>query len=162
MARYSTARTGWTPVAHADGASALATASYHAIRAVAASTLQVKEVVVVGEAPSSSTVNEMRMRRASTNATATITDVAPGPLNPLSAASASQSFSATSGTGPTIASTSHLIVAGINAFGGIFRWVPDPGGEVWATTATAPNSQLILDSVAGTGVVSTGIEFEEL
>lgn len=160
MARYATNRNGWTPIAHADSASSLANASYHAVRTTAATTIQLKEVIVVGEAPSSSTVNEMRIRRLSTNG-ATPTNVAPGPLNPLSAAAVSQFYSAAS-TGPTIAATAHLLVPGINAFGGIFRWVPDPGGEIWATASTAPNGELVLDSLSGTGVVSTAIEFEEL
>jgi len=159
VAQYGTAASGWTPVAHADAASALANNSYHAIRTTAASTLRVTEVFIGGEA-TSSTVNRMSLRRLSTNA-ATPTNVAPGPLNPLSAASVSQSYVAAT-TGPTIASTSHLMNLAFNSFGGVIRVVPAPGEEVWATASTAPNGELVLDSISGTGVVSTEVVFEEM
>jgi hypothetical protein len=159
MAQYGTAYSGWTPVAHADAASALANASYHAVRTAATSTLRITEVFIGGEA-TSSTVNRMSLRRISTNAS-TPGDVAPGPLNPLSAASGSQGY-ATAGTGPTIASTNHLMNLAFNAFGGVIRVVPSPGEECWATAAVAPSGQLILDSISGTGLVSTEVVFEEL
>ena len=47
-------------------------------------------------------------------------------------------------------------------FGGVVRWVAAPGEEIWATAGTAPNGEMILDSIAGTGVVSQDIRFEEL
>lgn len=159
MAQYATAASGWTPVAHADGASALANASYHALRTTTASTLRITEVFIGGEA-TSSTVNRMSLRRASTNAS-TPTDVAPGPLNPLSQPSVSQSYFA-AGTGPTIASTSHLMNRPFNAFGGVIFIAPPQGAEVFATGQTAPNGQLILDSISGTGLVSTEVYFEEI
>lgn len=159
MAMYATARAGWTPIAHADSASSLADASYHAWRTTTASTLKVQDVIVGGEA-TSSTVNRMSVRRLSTNAS-TPTDVAPGPLNPLSAASVSQSYSAAS-TGPTIAATSHLLNLAFNAFGGFVRWVAAPGEELWFTAQTAPSGQGVLDSISGTGIVSTSVIFEEL
>lgn len=159
MAQFGTAASGWTPVAHADGASALANNSYHALRTTTTSTLRVTEVFIGGEA-TSSTVNRMALRRLSTNAT-TPGDTAPGPLNPLSAASASQEY-LTAGTGPTIASTSHLMNLAFNAFGGVIRVVPAPGEECWATAQTAPSGQIVLDSISGTGLVSTEVVFEEL
>lgn len=159
MAQYGTGAAGWTPVAHADGASALVNASYHALRTTTTSTLRITEVFIGGEA-TSSTVNRMALRRASTNAT-TPGDVAPGPLNSLSQASASQSYFSAA-TGPTIASTSHLMNLPLNTFGGVIRISPPPGGEVWASGQTAPGGQLILDSISGTGLVSSEIYFEEL
>lgn len=159
MAQYNYSASGWTPVAHADAASALANNSYHALRAVAASTDRVNEVFIGGEA-TSSTVNRMALRRNSTNA-ATPGAGVPAPLNPLSAASAAQGYP-TATTGPTIASTGHLLNLAFNAFGGVIRWVAAPGQEIYITTATAPNSELTLDSISGTGTVSTHIIFEEL
>ena len=159
MAQYTAAANGWTPVAHADGASALANASYQAVRTTTASTIRVTEAFVGGEA-TSSTVNRMSLRRLSTNAT-TPTDVAPAPLSPLSAPSLSQGYVA-SATGPTVASTGHLLNLAMNAFGGVIRWVAAPGQEIWATAQTAPNGQLVLDSVSGTGIVSTHLIFEEM
>lgn len=159
MAQYNTALAGWTPIAHADSASSLANASYQAVRTTSASTIRIVEVFVGGEA-TSSTVNRMSLRRLSTNAS-TPTDVVPGALNPLSAASVSQGYSAAS-TGPTIAATNHLLNLPFNAFGGVVRWVAAPGEEVWATAATAPNGQVVFDSISGTGLVSSHLIFEEL
>ena len=159
MALYSSAASGWTPVAHADGASSLANASYQALRTTTASTLRVTQVTIGGEA-TTGTVNRMSLRRLSTNAT-TPTDIAPGPLNPLSSPSVSQGYVAAS-TGPTVASTSHLLNLAFNAFGGFIIWNAPTGGEIWATAQTAPNGQLVLDSISGVGVVSTHIHFEEM
>lgn len=160
MAQYGTAASGWTPVAHADGASSLANSSYHAVRAVSTSTLRITEVFIGGEA-TSSTVNRMSLRRCSTNASTPVTTLLPAPLNPLSQACASQ-FYTTATTGPTIASTNHLMNLAFNAFGGVIRVVPAPGEEVWATASTAPNGEIVLDSISGTGVVSTEVVFEEI
>lgn len=65
-------------------------------------------------------------------------------------------------TGPTIALTRHLFDAAFNAFGGFIRWVAAPGAEIWATAGAAPNGEICLDSVSGTGVVSTTMVFEEI
>lgn len=159
MAQYNAAAAGWTPVAHADGASALANNSYQAVRTTSTSTLRITEVFLGGEA-TSSTVNRHAVRRNSTNA-ATPTNVAPGPLNPLSQAAVSQGYVAAT-TGPTIASTNHLLNLAFNAFGGIIRWVAAPGEELWATASTAPNGEITLDSISGTGLVSSHIIFEEI
>ena len=159
MAMYATARAGWTPIAHADSASSLADASYHAWRTTTASTLKVQDVIVGGEA-TSSTVNRMSVRRISTNIS-TPTNKTPAPLHPWSAASAANHVSAAT-TGPTIASTVHLLDLALNTFGGIIRWVAHPGEELWALNSTAPNGEIVLDSISGTGLVSTNMIFEEI
>lgn len=159
MAVYNTAAAGWTPVAHADGASSLANNSYQALRSTTASTDRINEVFIGGEA-TSSTVNRMAVRRASTNAS-TPTNIAPGALNSLSAASVAQGYQAAT-TGPTIASTNHLLNLAFNAFGGVIRWVAAPGQEIYCTAAATPNGEIILDSISGTGTVSTHLLFEEL
>jgi hypothetical protein len=159
MAQYAHGAVGYTPIAHADGASALANASYQAVRTETTSTLRIIEFFIGGEA-TASTVNRMALRRLSTNSS-TPTNVAPAPLNPLSAASVSDGFVAAT-TGPTIASTQHLANVAFNAFGGVVRWVAAPGEEVWATASAAPSGELVLDSISGTGVVSSQIVFEEI
>ena len=158
MAVFATAANGWTPVAHADSAATLADNSYHAVRTETTSTLKVTDIIIGGEA-TSSTVNRMALRRLSTNAS-TPTDQTCAAMNPLSQAALSNFYVAAT-TGPTIAATVHLGMFSLNVFGGVVRWVPPPGEEVWATAATAPNGQLILDSISGTGVVSTSVFFEE-
>jgi hypothetical protein len=159
MAQYNSSAAGWTPVAHADGATALVNNSYQAVRTTAASTIRTVEVFVGGEA-TSSTVNRMAYRRASTNA-GTATNTAPAPLSPFSAAAVHQAYVAAT-TGPTVASTGHLLNLAFNAFGGVIRWVAAPGEEIWATASTAPNGELVLDSVSGIGVVSTHLINEEM
>jgi len=37
-----------------------------------------------------------------------------------------------------------------------------PGEEIWATAATAPSGELVLDSISGVGVISTHIIHEEM
>jgi len=161
MPYYSHVAEGWTPVAHADGASALANNSYQAVRAASAlNAIKIVEIYVAGEAGASG-VNRIILRRASTNA-GTPTNQAPGPIAPFSAAAAAQGYVAAT-TGPTIASTQHLCELTLNAFGGVVTWRPlTAGAEVIAVTATAPNAELVLDSISGTNIVSTGIKFEEL
>jgi hypothetical protein len=159
MAQFTHGAPGWTPVAHADAAATLANNSYHAIRSTAASTFRVTEVFIGGEA-TASTVNRMALRRLSTNG-ATPTNQTPAALNPLSGAAVSQGYVAAS-TGPTIASTQHLNNFALNTFGGIIRWVAAPGEELYGTASTAPNGEVCLDSISGTGLVSTDIKFEEM
>lgn len=159
MAQYTHGAVGYTPIAHADGATALVSSSYQAVRTETTSTLKVVEFFIGGES-TASTVNRMSLRRLSTNA-ATPTNQVPAALNPLSAASASDGYVAAT-TGPTIASTQHLANVALNTFGGVVRWVAAPGEEVYATASTAPNGELCLDSISGTGVVSTDIKFEEI
>ena len=159
MATYTHGAVGYTPVAHADGAATLANNSYQAVRTTTADTVRVVELFIGGEA-TASTVNRMALRRLSTNG-ATPTNQVPAALNPLSVAAGPQGYVAAT-TGPTIASTQHLANLALNAFGGVVRWVAAPGEEIWATVSTAPNGELILDSISGTGVVSTDIKFEQL
>ena len=158
-ALYSTAVSGWTPVAHADGASSLADNSYHGLRTETSNQIRITEVFIGGEA-TSSTVNRMSLRRLSTNGS-TPTNRTPAPLNPWSAASAANHYVAAT-TGPTIASTVHLLDLALNVFGGIIRWVAHPGEEIYALNSTASNGEVALDSISGTGVVSTNLVFEEM
>lgn len=160
MAHYTHGAVGYTPVAHADSASSLANNSYQAVRGGAATQLaRIVEVFIGGEA-TSSTVNRMALRRLSTNAS-TPTDQTPAPLNIYSPAAVAQGYVAAT-TGPTIAATAHLLNLAFNAFGGIIRWVAAPGEEIYFGTTTAPNAQVGLDSISGTGVVSQDIKWEEL
>ena len=156
---YSMAAAGWTPVNHADGATALANNSYQAHRTWAATAMVRNIEFYVGGEATSSTPQRMAVRRASTNV-ATPTNVAPGPYAP-GPASAFQGY-VTATTGPTVASTTHLVHLAFNAFGGVVRWVAAPGEEIYQITNTAANSDLILDSIAGTGAVSTHAIIEEI
>lgn len=129
------------------------------VRTETTSTLRIVDIYIGGEA-TASTVNRMALRRLSTNAT-TPTDQTAAALNPLSQAAAANGYVAAS-TGPTIASTQHLGNFALNTFGGVVRWVAAVGEEVWATAATAPNGEIVLDSISGIGVVTQDIRFEEI
>jgi hypothetical protein len=156
--KYTSGIHSWTPVAHANGASSLANSSYHALRNGAAGDVsKIKRVLITGEAVASA-VNSMALRRLSTNGS-TPTNVAPG-LNSANAAAASAQQYSSATTGPTIASTTHLLSAGLNAFGGIVGLQITPDDEPLLTTVTAPNSEVDLDSVTGTGLVTTDILYE--
>ena len=160
MAQYAVGAQGWTPVNHADGASALANNSYQGLRTTtAANTIRLIEVFVGGEAVAS-TVNRMAYRRVSTQV-ATPTAVTPGGLNPASQASLAAGYVAAT-TGPTIASTAHLLDIAFNTFGGVVRWVAAPGEEIYQLGTAGPNTEGVFDSIAGLGVVSSNIKFEEL
>lgn len=160
MAFFTHGAPGYTPVAHADGAAALANDSYQAVRGGAATQLARIVDVFVGGQATVTTINQMALRRLSTNAT-TPTDQTPAPLHTASPAAVAQGYVA-AGTGPTIASTQHLLNLAFNAFGGLIRWVAAPGEELYFGTTTAPNAQVCLDSVSGTGVVGQDIKWEEL
>lgn len=158
MAFFVHGAAGWTPVAHADGASP-ANNTYQAVRTETTSTLRIVEFFIGGEA-TASTVNRMSLRRLSTNAL-TPTNQPPGATNPLSIAATSDGYVAAA-TAPVIASTQHLANVALNTFGGVVRWVAAPGEEIWATASTAPNGEICLDSISGAGIVSTDIRFEEI
>lgn len=163
MAQYNTNASGWTPVNHADAATALANNSYQALRTTTATNMaRVVEVFIGGEA-TSSTVNRMAYRRCSTNA-GTPVAVTPAPLSAMTAVASVAAGYVTATTGPTIANLAngHLLNLAFNAFGGVIRWVAAPGEEIYNMGTTANNSESVLDSISGTGLVSTHLIFEEI
>lgn len=157
-AMFATSVAGWTPVAHADGASALANSSYHGLRNGAVTDVTAVTEIFIGGEATSSTVNRMALRRSSTNV-GTPTNVAPGPMG-QSGLTASQQQFVLATTGPTIASTTHIGTYSLNTFGGVIRLAMTPGQEPMSVGTAAPNAEFILDSISGTGVVSTNLIFE--
>lgn len=163
MAQYSTSATGtgagWTATATADGAT-LANSTYQALKTWTATSVdKIVEVYVGGEATSSA-VGRMVARRHSTQSV-TPTNITPAALSPFSAAAAGLGF-VLAGTGPTAASTAHLLNLGFNAFGGVVRWVAAPGEEIVVATATQPNNELSISSQSGSPLVTSHMIFEEL
>ncbi len=160
--KYTSAVSGWTPAATADGAQ-LSASGYHALRTAAATDMaRIVEVGVQGEA-TSSTVNQMALRRHTTHAT-TPTNRVPAPLNPYSQVSVFQGF-ITASTNPTVAALAtiqHVINLSFNAFGGLARWVAAPDEEIYLITATANNDEISLASVSGVGLVSSHYVVEEM
>jgi hypothetical protein len=161
MAKYTVTAAGWTTTATAAGAIPAANNIFHALRtASSTNTARIQEVYLAGES-TTSTVVRMRLARASTNSTGP-TDVTPANLNPLSAAAVARGYVAVATTRPTITSNPPTLELGFNAFGGVVRWVAAPDEEVWITTTTAPNSDVVLASESGAGTVSDHIIFEEI
>lgn len=157
MAYYSAGIRGLTPTAYADGAT-LTSGTYLALDA-GGRAARVKEVFVGGEAVTS-TVNQMAIRRHSTNATPS--SLSRQKLAPFSGIPDSNGFLTDTGAGVLISPPSTLLNLTLNAFGGLVRWLAGPGEEVVIAGITAPNSQLSLTSVVGTGTISAHIIWEEL
>lgn len=163
MAQYNTNAAGWTPINHADGATALVSNSYQALRTTTGSNMvRVVEIFLGGEA-TSSTVNRMAYRRCSTNA-ATPTALTPAPLSAMTAVASVAAGYVAATTGPTIANLAngHLLNLAFNAFGGVIRWVAAPAEEIYNMGTAANNSESVLDSINGVGQISTHIIFEEI
>lgn len=159
--KYVSAVHSWTTAAHADGASP-ANSTFHGLgcRAVT-DVMKLKRILITGES-TSSTVNSMALRRQST-ASATPTDVAPGPSSPGSPASGPKQFVLRADATPgVLASTVHLLAAGINCFGGIVGLQITPDDEPLAVGTADPNKNMVLSAVTGTGIVSTDILFEQV
>lgn len=148
----------WTPTAAAEGAGNLANASYMALRAATAATLDminIMEVYEGGQAGASS-VNAMYLSRSSTvgvTPTALSQPNSDGPMNANSSTLTNlpQAYVAAS-TGPV--KNSAVTVARLNltfnAFGGIVRWVAAPGEE-WTTIGIANSIGESLLSAANVG-----------
>lgn len=159
MAIYSHGVPSYTPVAHADGASALANSSYEAVTGAAAASLNRINDIYVGGQSAATNSNQMAIRRASTKR-ATPTNVTSAPNNYLSAAGVATCGVAAT-TGPTIASTMHLFDISLNTFGGVVR-LGLQGEEIYFGTTTDPNAEIVFDSVVGTGLVGQAIKWEEM
>lgn len=165
MTYFSLGARGWTPVAYADG-STMADNAHHTLDVSGGGrVVKIKEVFIGGEA-TSSTVNQMAIRRHSTNAAGGA--VAATRLNTLSVAANAdiQGFVAPSATDPILASPGPTYVALINlsfnAFGGLVRWLAAPGEQLVMVGASAPDSQVSLSSVSGTGIISDHFIVEQL
>lgn len=123
------------------------------------SVVVVYEFSITGEA-GSSTVVQFAINRPSAAPTGAATNVAPEKLNPASVAAAFTNASTYASSQPTL-SANDVLRPGINAFGGIYRWVapPDSGIVVGAQGAVA---YLSMRSRSGTPTCSGHYLAEEL
>ena len=161
MAMYTSAVTLWTPAATAEGAIFTAN-NHHSLRTAAATNRAKINEILIGGGATASTVNDVGLRRMTTNA-ATPTNRVPAPMDPYSAASVFQGYitATTQPTGAALATIQHVLNFTYNAFGGVVRWVAIPGGEIVLITATANNSEAGLVNLNGTGLQSTHYVVEE-
>lgn len=151
MARYTSAVGNWTPTATADGAQ-LTGSGYHALRSAAASNLVAIEEIGVQGLVTATALNMNTLRRHTT-ASSTPTNRVPAQADPLGVASVFQGF-ITASTNPTVAALAtiqHVLELGINAYGGIFRWVaPGPESAIKIVGTSANNNEVSICPV-GTG-----------
>jgi hypothetical protein len=159
MARYCLSFVSKTMAPLADAGTATDNA-YATVLAGNSATmrLSINEVYIGGESTSSSPT-VMCLRRDSTKAV-TLT----GNFNALMDVQATAPgtvalFGSASSTKP-VPSTTHLITPSLNAYGGIARWQARYGEEITVATATAPECEVSLSAITGTGIVSGHILYE--
>lgn len=167
MANNSFHAVNYTPTAQAD-AGALTSSTYQAIKGGSGTQkITIKEVEISGFAGSSApTILQLaRCGTLETTPTALAAPNSDGPLDPASAALAAPpvSFVAAS-TGPqrSNATTAARLNLGLNAFGGIVRWVAAPGAEWGQVGNTATLGESILSAFTGgtPGAISSHIIYE--
>lgn len=126
---------------------------------VAARRSLVHEVSVSGLGTASA-ANELGGFRATTNGSLDGTAITPEKMIPDAPAFAGSTRFAPV-TNATLSAVA-ILRLGVNANGGVYRWVAKPGQEIEIRTATAPDSQFCLRSATGTSSVSVHMIFEEM
>jgi hypothetical protein len=168
MAKWSFGNTNWTPTATADAA-ALANATYQALKG--GSTTQRLEVVEIYMAGNANSVNSPTFMQFARNSTLGITPTAlaapmhDGPLDPNTAALGAPPVSyCAAGTGPlrSNATTSARLDLGINALGGIVRWVAAFREEwiIFGNAVTVGESSLSAFTGGTPGALNSHIIYE--
>lgn len=161
MAKWAGNQSTFTPVVVAD-ATNFTSAGYMALQG--GSTTQriaVAEIYLAGQA-TSSTVNQISVARDSTVG-ATLSGGTTAALDPATAALGSPPvFFSTSTTKPQRSATLYLLSLGFNAFGGLVRWVANPGYELGMLGNTASLGEISVSSVAGAGLMGGHILFEPM
>jgi hypothetical protein len=169
MAKRSFSAVNFTPTATADAA-ALANGTYMAIRGGSSSQLNnIIEINVSGFA-SVSSPTILQFARHSTVATTPTALAAPasdGPLHPSTAALAAPPVTftaAATGGQRSAATTDARLNMGLNAWGGINRWLAAPGEEFSILGNTAPLGEASLSAFTGgtVGPISASIIYEPL
>lgn len=153
MAKRSLSNVSFTPVAVADTVAQSANGTGGFIQGGSATQrINVIETMITGMAGASSP-QLMTLARDTTVAVTAITLGTNGNDAPLDAASAALAaapvtgFSAT--TMPQRSATAKLLMLGMNAFGGIVRWVAAPGEEITIVGNTQPLGEVSLSAFTG-------------
>lgn len=167
MAKRSFQAVNWTPTATGD-TSALANATYQALQGGSATQLlTVLEIMLSGFAGASSpTIQQLaRCSNVGTTPTALAAPNSDGPLHPSTAPLAAPPISfvaAAAGPQRSSAATDARLDMGLNAFGGIKRWVAAPGAE-WVILGNAASGGCsVLSAFTGgtVGALSSHILYE--
>lgn len=165
MAKWSFSNPSWTPVAVADTTTMTANGACFLQGGSSTQKLTVLEVAMTGMAGASAPTL-MTLARDSTVGVTSITlgtngkNAALDPATAALAAAQVAGFSAT--TMPQRSSTLSLLQLGINAFGGIFRWVAAPGEEITVLGNTASLGEVSLSAFTGgtPGLMQSHIIYE--
>lgn len=167
MAKRIFSAVNWTPTATAD-TTALANSTYMGLKGGSSTQLlKVLEIMASGFAGASSPTI-LQFARCSTIETTPTALAAPnsdGPAHPSTAALAAPPVSFTAAaTGPqrSSATTDARLDMGLNAFGGIKRWVAAPDAEWSILGNTASLGESVLSAYTGgtVGAISSHIEYE--
>lgn len=161
MAKWSGNANSFTPAAKADTTAYTANGFFALQLGTSTQRAAVSEIFLNGQA-TSSTVNQIAVARDSTVATATMSGGTLAALDPATANLGTNPifFTTTSGTFPQRSSTLYLLSLGFNAFGGIVRWVANPGYELGMLGNTASLGEISVSTVSGAGLMGGHLLFE--
>lgn len=169
MAKRSFHANNYTPTAQAD-TTALTSATYQALKGGSGTQrINIIEIYIAGMAGASSPTL-MQLARASTIETTPTALASPnsdGPMDASTAALAAPPVSfVAAATGPqrSAVTTDTKLELGLNAFGGIVRWVAAPGEEWGQIGNTASLGESILSAFTGgtAGLVNSHLVYEPL
>jgi hypothetical protein len=167
MAKRIFSASNFTPTAQGD-TTALTSGTYMAIKGGTATQLnEVQEIMVSGFA-SVTSPTILQFARSSTIATTPTALAAPahdGPMHPSTAALANPTVTftaAAAGTQRSATTTDAQLNLGLNAFGGIVRWVAAQGAPFTILGNTAPLGEASLSAFTGgtVGAISAHIIYE--
>lgn len=163
--RVSAVFPSYTPVAVADTV-AMTTLGFHNVQGgVSTQRMEVRDIIVQGQAPSTSSPTFLVGGRTSTVGAATLTAGRLACVDPSSVLIANPpvSYQVTSGAYPQRSATLGMLVGlTINAYGGACRWQPGPDEIIATLGATASFGEFSINAFTGgtPGLVMTTLILE--
>lgn len=165
MAKWSFASEGFTPVAVLDTAAFTDSGYMGLMGGSTTQRIDIYEVYIAGLAGASTPTPMVLSRDSTVQATPTALTTAQSnaALDPATAAlAAPQVAFVASTTKPQRSATLGKLALGLNAFGGIVRWVAAPGSELKLLGNTASLGEASLSAYTGgtTGLIAAHILYE--
>jgi hypothetical protein len=165
MAKRIFAESSWTPIAVADTAN-MTSGAFMALQGGSATQrIDILEIYEGGEAGASAPTFMNLARDSTVGATLSIANAgaSDGPTDPATAALAAPPVAFdTATTKPQRDTAKARLPLAVNAFGGIVRWVAQPGGEFKMLGNTASFGEVSLSAFTGgtAGLMSAHIVYE--
>lgn len=133
------------------------------IVSAAAKALRIHEIAFFGDGTASA-ANDIIVVRPTASGTGGATGgPTPAPLNPGAPAASFTNVTTYATTQPTLpTTTAALLRFGVNANGGVYRWVAKPGSEIFIPAGNNLAGTLSIRSVSGTSSVTGYVIIEEL